>query len=110
MPDTDILKELDLPEYPIDSFVKIAVLSDEGNQRRFRVRIFRYVIEPTYIELSISVRRIKGVSFDRLLRRIENGKPFGQWIALAKIPAKDENDWIRQWQVLEFSPIPAAGG
>jgi len=105
MNDSKILESLNLPADPINALIRVKILTDEGNIRRFRIKIFEIRIEPDYIELTTSVRRIKGISFNRLLCRIENGEPYGNWIALAKIPAKSEEDWVRRWQVLEFKPV-----
>jgi len=105
MEEKDLLGELNLPPDPVDLEVRIVVKSTEGNCRHFNVRIERYRHGFGYVELYISVRQIKGIRFDRLLRRIVESKPVGHWLALAQIPARDEDSWIANWEVLEFEPI-----
>lgn len=108
MREVEIFNALGLPDSPIETRLQITVQTKEGNTRRFKVTIRRYEIGFGYVELFISIRQIKGVRFDRLLRRIENNKPFGEWLALAKIPAKNEDDWIAQWKVIDLEVIPVA--
>jgi len=108
MREVEILTALGLQKSPIGIKLRITVQTTEGNTRRFYVTIWSYNIGFGYIELYISVRQIKGIRFDRLLRRIENNKPFGEWLALAQIPAKDEDDWIAQWKVISLEVIPVA--
>jgi hypothetical protein len=108
MREVEILNALGLPKSPIERKLKITVQTTKGNTRRFNVTIWNYYIGFGYIELYVSVRQIKGVHFDRLLRRIENNKPFGEWLALAQIPAEDEDDWIAQWKVIDLDVVPFA--
>lgn len=101
----DILETLNLPTNPVGLKIKITVETTEGNFRTFIVNINEFRLEPTYIEIHISTRSIKGVRFDRLLCRIAEGKIVGNWLALAQIPTPIEDDWIKSWKLIRFEII-----
>jgi|GEM_PF-960005 len=104
-----VLESLNLPADPVGVELRLVILSHTGNRRTFRVFVQECELGDDFVRLEISTRQIKGIRFDRLVRHIVNNEPVDSWIASPLQPTRREHDAGLQWQVLEFTPLPAAG-
>jgi len=104
-----VLKSLNLPDKPVGAALRLVILTHEGNRRTFHVYVQKCIFGEDFIRLEISTKQIKGISFDRLVRHVVNDEPVDSWIASPLQPTTREHDAGIRWQVLEFTPLPAAG-
>jgi hypothetical protein len=108
MESENLFVALGLPPDPTGVEITFTVITSSGNRRRVITRIESCKLGFGYIELSVSVRKIKGGRIDRLLHRVEQDAPVGEWLALAQIvPMRDEHRWIDQWVVRDLEVVSA---
>lgn len=102
----DLFDALGLPTDPTGMEITFIAITSSGNTRRVITRIEGYKLGFGYVELSVSVRRIKDGRFDRLIHRVEADTPVGEWLALAQLLYEvDEHRWIDQWIVRDLEVV-----